>query len=362
LALKEYKYGILPQDHDQLVRYIEACRTQYTQRKNVLDWEREMLKRDLRTPSNVRAAELSTQQAQITLQEAETMLLTLTKFTAPKLITNLEAKVEAVRADLLAQESSFQREDERKRRLEKNIANCILRAPCDGIVVYSMPANSWGRTEVMIREGATVREGQSIFNVPDPKRMRVRARINETKIASIQPGLDALVKIDAFPDLTFPAKVAEVTAIPAPANGPFSDVKIYFAMVDIESGAFDKLRPGLSAEVAFRNETKHDVTRIPVSCIRWLNGSTYAAVPSGDNSFAWRPITLGLIDPSYAEVVKGLEPGDTIIADVSELPAPRSKLGVDTPPSVPSVPSPSQSAGELSENQSPPTVTARTQG
>ena len=36
----------------------------------------------------------------------------------------------------------------------------------------------------------------------------------------------------------------------------------------------------------------------------------------------WRPITVGLINENYAEVVKGLAPGEKVIARPEDLPAP----------------------------------------
>ena len=93
------------------------------------------------------------------------------------------AKIEAIQADKLAQESVFQLESDRLRRLEETVANCTLRAPRDGIVVYANQANRWGQTQNPIQEGVTVRQGQAIFNLPDPNHMQVRGQINESKVA-----------------------------------------------------------------------------------------------------------------------------------------------------------------------------------
>ena len=49
--------------------------------------------------------------------------------------------------------------------------NCTVRAPRDGIVVYANTSNGWGQQTDQIREGATVREGQAIVNLPDPRKM-----------------------------------------------------------------------------------------------------------------------------------------------------------------------------------------------
>src|SRR5262249_25518466 len=197
----------------------------------------------------------------------------------------------------------------RKRRLETMIEKCTLRAPRDGIVVYANQANNWGMVQNQIQEGATVREGQTIINLPDPNHMRVRAKINESKVSSIYRGQRASIVTDASPDRPLRGTVAEVTVIPAPANGPVSDVRVYFATVDIDSGGFAELRPGLSAEVTFLVEAPRKVTRVPLQAVRWVDSTPYVAVATpgpADGSkpdYRWRELSLGQSDPLYAEVV-----------------------------------------------------------
>src|SRR5262249_9109781 len=142
-----------------------------------------------------------------------------------------------------------------------NIANCTVKAPRDGIVVYANQTNRWGMVTSQIDQGVTLRQDQPIFNLPDPLHMRVKARINESKMAFIRTGLDAQIHVDAYPERPLRGRVAEVTPINTPLNA--SDVRIYYANVDIVEG-FDELRPGLSAEVIFKIDTRHNVTRIPV--------------------------------------------------------------------------------------------------
>lgn len=322
ISRREYIEGILPKDLEQINKYIDVCKTQKKQAQVNLTWTQRMAAENLISPSQLRACQYALQQAEITLSEAEGMLERLTKYTAPRLIANLDAKIAAVRADALAQEASFALEDDRKRRIEKNIEHCKMRAPRDGIVVYAQPAQRRGNTGDQIGQGATVREGQAIYSLPDPSHMHVRARIHETKMAYVREGHPVSVAIDAFPGHLLKGVVTEVTAIPAPANGPFSDVKQYFAMVDItDTGGIDELKPGLSAEVSFLMEKHEKVTRVPVSSIRWMDNQPLVAI-AGPNGPNWRAVTLGLIDPAFAEVTSGLKAGETIIAEPSKLPEP----------------------------------------
>ena len=135
-----------------------------------------MKKKGFRTSGQLKADQLNDQQASIALEEAEGMLERLEKFTGPKILKSLEAKIKAIVADKKNQEASFELEKQRLARLQKCIDNCTLRAPGDGILVYVNQTNRWGQVDQPIEQGVTVREGQSIFQLPDPQHMRVKTR------------------------------------------------------------------------------------------------------------------------------------------------------------------------------------------
>ena len=157
--------------------------------------------------------------------------------------------------------------------------------------------------------------------------MRVKARINESKVIMVHTGQRVLVAVDAFPERQLRGTVREVTQISTPLNA--SDVRVYYANVDIEEG-FDDLRPGLSAEVILNVESRKDVTRVPLKSVRWVDEKAYVALyrskPSAETgdkpAWRWRPIELGLSDAEYAEVTSGLQVGDRIVAVPRSLPAP----------------------------------------
>jgi multidrug resistance efflux pump len=324
IALREYEKGIFPQDQLLINQYIQSCKTQVEKARADLQWARGVVRKGLRSDIQFKADQFTAVKSDIVLQEALGMKARLEKYTAPRLIINIKAKLDSVQSDLLAQKEAYKLEEDRLKRIEKMIEKCTLRAPREGIVVYANQANGWGRVEAQIMEGATVREGQPIINLPNPNRMRVRAKINESKITSIVPGLRAQIIADAFPDTSLPGVVTEVTAIPGPANGPISDVKVYFAMVRIDGGDHEGLRPGMSAEVAFQLDSKRDVVRVPLKAIRWLDGDAYVAIP-GRNGPGWRKLDVGLLNPTYAEVRSGLAPGERVIATPESLPGPTAE-------------------------------------
>jgi multidrug efflux pump subunit AcrA (membrane-fusion protein) len=329
ISLREYRDGIYPQDRQLIQQYIATCEITAERARRNLAWSKETMAKGFRTPTQVNADALTVQQAELELNDAKRMAERLEVYTMPKLMKALEAKLEAINADLFSQKAAFQLESDRLRRLETMVKNCTLLAPRDGIVVYENQTNGWGSVEAQIQEGVTVREGQPIFSVPDPRTMQVKAKINESKVAQIESGQSVLIRVDAFPKQPLRGTVSEVTAIPAPANRA-SDVKIYFATVKIAQG-FDGLRPGLSAEVDFYLGTRDEVTRIPVQAVREVDGQAFAALTvasasQAGTSWRWVPITLGQSNELFAEVVEGLKPGDRVVAEPETLtPPPQPK-------------------------------------
>lgn len=326
ISLAEYRDGIYPQDLQLVRQYIEACELDNARLKKTAEWSRAMKKIGYRTEFQARGDELAFAQTIIALGEAQNMLDRLSKQTGPKLIKSLEANLKAIEADKFTQEASFNLEKVRLERIRKNIKNCTLYAPADGVVVYANQSNAFGMVTAPIAEGVTVRQDQPIINLPDPLRMRVKARINESKLAYVQAGQAARIVVDAFHNQPLKGRVRDVTAINTPLNA--SDVRVYYANVDISQG-FADLRPGLSAEVVFLVDSRRNVTRVPLDAIRWIHERGYVAVydpaaSDANQKVHWKEVRVGLSNLVYAEILSGVEPGDRLVASPRELDLPRN--------------------------------------
>jgi len=323
IALREYAEGILPQDIQLVRNYIRICETEKEHTERNLAWSRAAHAKGFRTEAQVDADAATFQLAEIALRDGEVMLKRLVKHTGKRNLKACRAKIEAIHADLLSLESCFQLESDRLKRIEAMIANCTMRAPRDGIVVHANRVNGWGTVEMQIREGLTVYRSQPIFRLLDSRHLQVKAMINESQVAWVRSGQSVLIHLEAFPDRPLRGTVAEIMPISSLTKGPFSDVRSYYATVRIESGGFDELRTGLTAELEFLVEIRHQVPRVPLEATRWFGDRTFAAIANSTTDgvdWLWRPISLGVTDTTFAEVVSGLEPGDRVIAHSESLP------------------------------------------
>ena len=340
ISLEEFRDGVFPQDKMLLNQYIAQVELRTNQSAKTLDWSGEQVKKGIRSLNQLQADEFDHNKNKIMLEEAMGMKERLEKFTAPKLLKELQARIEAVRTDYFAIKNAYQLEVDRQKKIETMIENCKLYAPREGIVVYANESNMWGRTEAQIQEGASVREGQAVFKVPNPKRMLVKAQINESKISYIRKGQETQIRIDAFPENPLDGTVTEITAIPAPPKGFSTEIRAYIATVQIDTGGFDGLRPGMAAEVTFDVNSKAESTRIPVDSVMFVNGRGFVAVAGADNTFSWQPVEIGLMSELYAEAKSGLTPGQQIAMAPTKLKIPL--------PDPANYPKPEPKADELS--------------
>jgi HlyD family secretion protein len=85
------------------------------------------------------------------------------------------------------------------------------------------------------------------MQVVNPSAMQVRVLANQEDFPSLQVGQSAKVRLDAYPDLVFPAKLDQLA--PIGESGDFSSkLRTFVVIVSIE-GNDPKLMPDLSAAV-----------------------------------------------------------------------------------------------------------------
>jgi multidrug resistance efflux pump len=99
------------------------------------------------------------------------------------------------------------------------------------------------------QEGDQLFSGQPLMRIFDPNQMEVRAMVGEPDGAVLVPGARAIVRLDAYPDLTFQARFDSASPVAASAIG--SPIKTFAARFRLERND-PHLLPDLSAAVVIR--------------------------------------------------------------------------------------------------------------
>jgi RND family efflux transporter MFP subunit len=215
--------------------------------------------------------------------------------------------------DLLdAKKSACNAEWDRLRAIEKDITNCVMTAPQDGVAVYYVPER---KDLLPIAVGEPVREGQKLLSISDLKQMAVSTRVPESLIASVRVGQAAKIQVDAFPNRTYAGKVSKVANVARQADWLKTGAKLYMVMISID-GENKALKPGMSAETTIVIGEQADCLRVPAMAVLGKGKETFCYVLAA-NELHVRKVTVGLSDGKLVEILTGLKNGDQVLRDPS---------------------------------------------
>ena len=181
--------------------------------------------------------------------------------------------------------------------------------------------------------------GTIILKIANLDTVQVSALVDETDVGKIQPGMTVTITVDAFPNRTFNGKVLKIE----PQAQVTQNVTMFPVQVNIASPDH-VLKPGMNTEVQIHIGQRQGVLTVPNAALRTprdiasaarvlgldsLTVQRQVATPSATDSitgggryvvFASRsgqlvpvPITTGLTDQDYIEVVSGVTARDTVI-------------------------------------------------
>lgn len=168
-------------------------------------------------------------------------------------------------------------------------------APFNGIV-----------TEKKTDVGTFVSPGMLIFTVEDPRRYRLEAAVNETDLRYVRKGQQVPVLIDALDGRELKGKVAEIVPTADPTSRSF--------MVKIELPSGPALRSGLFGRAQFVCGERHALL-VPRAAVVERGQLQGVYVLDQNKVAGLRYITMGKPSLNNVEVLAGLQPGETLVAD-----------------------------------------------
>ena len=147
-------------------------------------------------------------------------------------------------ATLAMIQTRYHMESDRLERLKGQIAACKVYAPQDGTVLYP---------KMGLKPGMPVRDRQLLLRLTESKRFKLSVRVGLPAAQSVATGQSVMVRIDAFPQRTFPGRITRIRVLP---NQPPEAVEgLVTVLVDDSSR---KLRVGMSGMIEFGLLEKKD--------------------------------------------------------------------------------------------------------
>jgi len=311
LALKEYESGTFRQAEEQIQSEIFVAEENSRRAVEYLRYSERLAAKGYVSPIQLDADRFAVDKAAKELEVARTKHGVLCDFTKQKMVKQLEADVKTAEAKMEAATQINTVEQSRLEKIKIQIAKCIITAPRAGQVVYANQAGVGNNDGVVIEEGRIIRERQVIIRLPNPKQMQVLAKINESRIDMVRPGMKARVKIDAIADFELEGIVRKVSEYPAQQTSSLmSHIKEYETEIEIINPPAG-LRPGMTAQAAVLVEERPEAAQVPLQAVMERNGHYFCLVhtPAGLEA---RQVQVGPTNDKFVVIEKGLAAGEQV--------------------------------------------------
>jgi len=307
LALQEYEAGTFRQEEGALQSDEFVARENMRRAEEYLRYSQKLAARGYVTEVQLEADRFAVEKARNELKSAQTKLEVLHRYTKLKTLNKLKADVETAEARKRSRDNSHKLDIDRLKALENQLAHCIINAPTSGQVVYANLATG----EPLVAEGKLVRERQVIIRLPDPKRMQVTARVNESRIDRVKSGMVTRIRLDAFPEIELTGTVREVSEYPLPAGGPYSTMKEYATYIDIIDPP-PGVRSGMTAQAAIEVERLDQAVQVPLQAVL-ERADRFFCIVEQDGDFLAREVNVGHSNEQVVVINDGLQAGDRVV-------------------------------------------------
>jgi HlyD family secretion protein len=156
-----------------------------------------------------------------------------------------------------------------------------------------------------------------IITLADLSEPLVEIYLDETDLELVAPGYEVEAIFDALPDETFSGQVVRVE--PALATVDNVPTVVAFASLDEEQSHHPRLLPvGSNASVDVIAARADNVLLVPIEALRELSPDNYAVFAVVDGELQPRPVEVGLMDYTYAEILDGLQQGEQVSTGIVE--------------------------------------------
>jgi cobalt-zinc-cadmium efflux system membrane fusion protein len=212
--------------------------------------------------------------------------------------------------ELVKARAEFRRAKERL--LSLRIAPEELNKPVDRQQITSRFEMRSPLTGIIVER--TVTPGQSVtgdpvnvlFTIADLDVLQVVADVYERDLALVREGQSAIVKVEAYPDVDFPAEVTAVGDVVDPVT---RTIKVR-ARVNNEA---HKLKPEMFARLQLDVSDIGAILTVPREAVLEADGKQFVYVVEEGNRYLKRDVKTVNISQDQARVLEGLAQGERIV-------------------------------------------------
>jgi multidrug efflux pump subunit AcrA (membrane-fusion protein) len=187
---------------------------------------------------------------------------------------------------------------------QRNLDASIVTAPSDGTIL-----------EISGDVGDLA--SSSFITLADLSRLELEAYFDETDLDKVVLGNPVEIVFDALPDQTFSGVIALVDPV---LNTSFEGSTVR-ALTSMDTGGVamgNKILIGMNAAVDVIAAEARGVLLVPIEALREIDAGVYGVFVVEEGVPQLRPVEVGLMDTSFAEITSGLSEGEVVTTGIVE--------------------------------------------
>ncbi|HEY7565985.1 MAG TPA: efflux RND transporter periplasmic adaptor subunit, partial [Gemmatimonadaceae bacterium] len=157
----------------------------------------------------------------------------------------------------------------------QRLEDATVSAPVSGTIIEKTVSLG----QVITSATSSASGGTTILKMADLGQVRMRALFNETDIGSVQPGQEATVTVDAYPDRPFRGKVEKIE----PQAVVQQSVTMFPVLVTLANRE-GLLKPGMTGEASVLVDRREAVLAVPNDAVRNVREGVATAAMLGLNA------------------------------------------------------------------------------
>ncbi len=198
------------------------------------------------------------------------------------------------------------------RQINTQIEDTIIQAPFSGVITQKNATEGDFVTPTSFASSTS--SATSIVTLAND--LEVLAKVPEVDIGQIKQGQTVELRADAFPSQTFKG-VVRLVSPEAKEDATQRGVITFEVRVKLLSGK-DKLRSGMTTDLAFLGKKINNSLMVPTVAIVTVKGQTGVLLPDSNNKPRFQPVTIGSNIGNETEIINGIKSGDPVFVQLPE--------------------------------------------
>lgn len=194
-----------------------------------------------------------------------------------------------------------------QRQVERN--ELIVRAPFTGVISQRFAEPGAFVTPTTTASATAGATSSSIVELSQG--LEVIAKVPESDLGRLRIGLPADVRVDAFPERRFPARVRQI----APRAVKLNNVTSFEVKLELINPP-PELRIGMTADVDFQTGALPARTLVPTVAVVTEKGRPGVLLVGNNRQPKFQPVELGVSSGKDTQILTGLEPGTRVFIDL----------------------------------------------